>query len=62
MIDGLPAWRPPGYLDAYREPVFHSRFRSRLIELPAALNSTPPGADGREEARRRSWEDDVPPF
>lgn len=62
MIDGLPAWRPPGYLDAFREPVFHSRFRARLIELPAALISTPPGADGREEARRRSWDDDVPPF
>ncbi|MEV0983801.1 DUF222 domain-containing protein [Brevibacterium sp. NPDC049920] len=62
MIDGLPAWRPPGYLDAFREPVFHSRFRARLLELPAALVSTPSGANGREEARRRSWDDDVPPF
>ncbi|GAA4285321.1 hypothetical protein GCM10022261_28520 [Brevibacterium daeguense] len=53
MVGGLPGWIPPACIDPQRQPVFHSRFRSMLLELPPLLTRSEPA---------RSDRTDEPPF
>lgn len=37
FLNGLPAWVPPAHIDRKQRPLFHSRFRVALLNLPPEL-------------------------
>ncbi len=41
FLRGLPAWVPPSSVDARQRPLFHSRFRVALLNLPNELPLDP---------------------
>ena len=40
FLNGLPAWVPPRHIDRKQRPLYHSRFRVALLNLPPELPLT----------------------